>query len=339
MESKSCRVMSEESDNKNLIYSNAEFLDPIGIEASCSVRFPATTTKSPETNFLAEESTITTATTAASATKFTTIRNWLTFYSKFCQSSRNQDNLLKLLQWSLWMVSYYYSGKQSRNTYYYNASIQKWISKFSDEISWARYVTRLLDFPVAVEAAMNDSWTISAKKDSSLTNSYRFLGKVLAYSMVAYHPTEAMAYWLWKKPSSVTFASTKYQWKAETWSYISCRFWLTYTLAELTQCLLQWRDLHQQKIHLEKIEGTKEDLSTSSEFMRTRGLSLNKQQLLQVQLQTIRDALFLLPCIHWSLPKWDAKPWLSPHMVNTLMWCEAVVCMYQAIQKFKLQAL
>ena len=266
------------------------------------------------------------------------LRRWLTFYVKFAGSAGNQDKLLKILQWSLWLMAHT-GGASSRTSHNVNTiSKQQWMSRISDQLSWARYATRLLGFPVAVEAALTDSWTLD--KSSPV---YRTIGKILAYSMVGYHPTEMVAYLQWQKPapppasSSAGFdnqaesaVSTKRWWHAPpaTWSYISCRFWLVYIGAELTQCILQWRELRAQKVALE--EAKKQD--SSGDNTSSSSIPDLNTQLANVQLQTVRNALFLLPCIHWCLPKWDTQPWLRPYTVNALMWGEAVVSLYQAIQ-------
>jgi len=261
------------------------------------------------------------------------LRRWLTFYVKFAGSAGNQDKLLKILQWSLWLMAH--TGPSSFSNNVNTISKQQWMSRISDQVSWARYVTRLLGFPVAVEAALTDSWTLD--KSSPV---YRTIGKLLAYSMVGYHPTEMVAYLQWQKPAPPASSSAvadyqgelkKKWWQAPpaTWSYISCRFWLVYIAAELTQCILQWRELRARKLALE--EAKKQDSSTAGDKSSCSIPDLNAQ-LANVQLQTVRNALFLLPCIHWSLPKWDTQPWLRPYTVNALMWGEAVVSLYQAIQ-------
>ena len=61
------------------------------------------------------------------------------------------------------------------------------------------------------------------------------------------------------------------------------------------------------------------------------------QQQQNLRLQILRDLLFTLPAIHWSLPNWDTNPWLSEPIVNTLMWLESVVCMYQGVKSFQQQ--
>lgn len=44
-----------------------------------------------------------------------------------------------------------------------------------------------------------------------------------------------------------------------------------------------------------------------------------------------RCALFALPAVNWSLPRWDTDPWLPEGLVNTLMLGESITCIYQAL--------
>ena len=311
--------------------SDGEFSDPLCVDAEEDA---GPMESSPSSTVATHPSKKSSLLLRSGINKAAFLRHWLTFYVKFAGTAGNQDKLLKILQWSLWLMAH--TGASSRTSSI--TSKQQWMSRISDQLSWARYATRLLGFPVAVEAALTDSWTLD--KSSPV---YRTIGKILAYSMVGYHPTEMVAYLQWQKPappasSSAVFGnqaesavSSHKWWQAPpaTWSYISCRFWLVYIAAELTQCILQWRELRAQKLALEEVK--KQDTSTAGDNSSSSIPDLNAQ-LANVQLQTARNALFLLPCIHWSLPKWDTQPWLRPYTVNALMWGEAVVSLYQAIQ-------
>lgn len=273
------------------------------------------------------------------------LQQWLAFYVRFCGSAGNQDKVLKVLQWSLWLLANT-TARTARKT-----PNQHWMGAISDELSWARYVTRLLGLPVAVEAAANDSWTLCSSSSSKSSRSvYRALGKILSYSMVAYFPLEMLAYLQWKKPAAAAAAaasSSRSKWhQPERWSYLSCRFWLAYTAAELTQCIWHWRELQQQKRLLEeaKKNDDDDDAQYSSDNHDTSSTNNNDAaahahsiraldaQMADARLQAVRDALFLLPCVHWSRSDWDTRPWLRPHAVNALMWAESVVSLYQAVK-------
>lgn len=233
----------------------------------------------------------------------------LSWYSKFCNSSSNQDKLLKVIQWSLTLLT-----------------SRPWPQKVALEISFARYVTRLLQLPVALEAAVHDSWVAKAKQRST-QQWYQWIGRILAYSMLLYYPTEHMAYVLWMQPAAATNNSSvcpspksnsRYPWipawKAEKWSYWSCRCWCAYIIAELAQNMLQLRELTAAAIDDEE----EEDKASA---------------ITDTQLQLARNALFLFPAIHWSLPSWDTQPWLKGRTVTWLMWAEAVVSFYQGYRR------
>jgi Peroxisomal biogenesis factor 11 (PEX11) len=309
----------KEEENHGDSSSDGEFSDPLCVEVPSSTDDPLKLSGSSSDDKEEEaplEKTFRTPTRKAKTT-IQCFQQWLPFYVKFCSSAGNQDKLLKVLQWSLWLLANTAttartSGKKSPN--------QRWMEFLSYEVSWARYVSRLLGFPMALEAAVNDSWTLD--KSSKL---YRAIGKILSYSMVAYHPLEALAYVQWRKPpptNNDTTTPVKSKWhQPERWSYLSCRFWLAYVAAELVQCILQWRTLREQKRLLEQSNNKTEE-----------SLAQLNAQLSNTQLQTVRDALFLLPCLTWSLKNWDTKPLLKPHTVTTLMWAESIVCLYQAIR-------
>jgi translation initiation factor 2 beta subunit (eIF-2beta)/eIF-5 len=281
-----------------------------------------------------------------------TLQKYLAFYIKFVATPVNQDKLLKLMQWSLYMCSLAVIARRNKNAS--NLHSSQWLHKLYGEVSWARYILRILQFPMALDAVLNNSWTTQAavKCDASPTTGdpsttqriYNVVGKVLSYSMLLYYPTELMAYLLWMKPPnplSTTTAVAKQQilctdgiclvekrrwlslyappqlstWTPEKWSYLSCRCWLAYVAAELIQCVVQYKELLPQVPN-------DEGLSSNRDLERQRRM---------IVLQGVRNALFLLPCLQWSLPKWDTQPLCPTYTINTLMWFESLVSLYQAI--------
>jgi len=229
-------------------------------------------------------------------------------WSRYVQSATGQDRVLKFLQWTLWLLSWHFSnsGKPRRR------ELSGALRKLYFDLSFARYATRLVGMLGAVEAARTGSWTYPSQKYPSTAD---WIGRALAWSMIGYYPTEHLAYVRWMVPSS----STKYRRSAERWSYISCRFWLLYLLAEMAQCAVRWKELRDEQ-RLAEGGGDGDDKNSKSE---------NRLALRNVKYQMARDALFLLPCVHWSLPNWDVDPWLPESLVNFLMWLESVVSLYQ----------
>ena len=213
---------------------------------------------------------------------------WLKFYVRFLQTSPfHQDRLLKALQWTLWLAS-----TVALDTNKTRASAA--LSKFSTELSFARYATRLLELPTAIEAAITGSWTTVSASRPKFTS---WMGRCLSWSMIGYYPLELAAYVLWMLPSQMQTPGINQ--KASQFSAISCRFWLLYIVADAAQCsvLQNEQETEKRKTHL--------------------------------RLQLLRNALFLLPAIHWSLPNWDTQPWLPSKAVNGLMWVESMVSLYQ----------
>jgi hypothetical protein len=205
-------------------------------------------------------------------------------YIKNTSSAGNQDKILKVVQYSLWLLSRFYS-KATRAAF----------AKLSDEVSWARYVNRFLGFPAAVEAARSGSW-----------GSPKSIGKLMAWMMVGYYPLEHIAYLGWKTPDICFPNSTESRLgaKASAWS---CRFWLGYILVDIVRSTIALS------------EKEKVDEETSLAVVRTE------------RLQHLRNILYVLPALNWSLPNWDTRPLLKPVVCNTLMWLESVVCLYQGI--------
>jgi hypothetical protein len=248
---------------------------------------------------------------AASLKPLDRLRRFLKFYVSFVSTASHQDQALKLLQWTLWLLS----------TTTRNEGHERIYQKYSGDISYARYATRLLGLPAALEALLTGSWSAAT---SSTSTQYAAmlarLGRWTAAGMVGYYPTEHAAYALWMMPAA-SAAAVKFRRNrtAERLSAWSCRFWFVYIVSEMTQCALQWKELRQKP----------EEPSTEE----TDGAVTD------IQLQLARNALFLLPCIHWSLPNWDRQPWLPAKFVNTLMWVESVTCLYQSLRRLQQQQL
>lgn len=140
------------------------------------------------------------------------IDKFLQSYVQFTSSTFKQDKLLKIVQYSLWMLSRFY-----RNT------TRESLLKLSFEISWARYVTRLLGLPAAIEACRSGSWANN-----------KTLGKAMAWTMVAYYPLEHLAYLKWQTPKWITPGekNNRLASKASAWS---CRFWFAYIALDVVR--------------------------------------------------------------------------------------------------------
>ena len=309
------------------------------------------------------------ATTSTATATSTTLQRWLQSYVTYMRLSLHKDRGLKCLSYTLavlgalaeWRLQqqqqqqqgYRKQSNSSNSSSRSNSSssssssrslllllprMQQVCTKLSLDVLWARYCTRLLDWPAAVEALWTNSWSYyNAKTIRTYPRLHAILGRLVAASMLGYYPTEYRALLEWMVPSAFVVAPNnnnnnhtgkRRRWTAEQWSAISCRFWLLYILAETMQCVLQWKELSDQKQQHTALQQQQVDNDDDDDN--------NNQQLAQWQttlrwtkLQLVRNALLLLPCITWSLPNWDQTPLLHKHVVNTLMWLESVVCLYQ----------
>lgn len=229
------------------------------------------------------------------------LQNMLKRYVDFMASPVRQDHGLKLLQFTLWFLS------QRQNA---SETWKKGLEKLSFDISFARYANRLLGFPMALEAAVSDSWTDKTSK--RFNRLFRYIGRLLAYSMVGYYPLENLAYLQWMVPS----LSKPQSRSAERLSAWSCRCWVIYIVSESLQNILQMKEIRD-----DKLKALKDGQDVGQLDARLRHLSW----------QLTRNALYLLPAIHFSLPNWDRQPWMKPKWVNGLFLAEAVAALMQSI--------
>ncbi len=285
-----------------------------------------TTTSTPQLEVLVEnpssltpDNVVVTSTVRSSPNKQATkatqlIAKFLDHYGRYVSNSWNQDKLLKILHYSLWMLSrFYVKSPQS----------QQGLSFLSGEILWARYVTRLLGWPTALQGLLPSN-------DDGGVDKFRRLGKAMAWSMVFYYPLEALAYVKWKAPGMVAVPSYygsdhRLAERASAWS---CRAWVAYIVLDMV------RSVQVLSTQPAKQGNGQEDTSTEEEEEEEDHSSLvgpTPQQRTSERLQILRNALYLAPAVHWSLPNWDTQPWLSDTTCKTLMWLEAVACMVQSV--------
>lgn len=239
------------------------------------------------------------------------LSNLLPHYNTFISSSANQDKGLKVLQWTLWFFSKIYSKKK------------KELYKVSTDISFARYILRFYGLPSAIEAIQNKSW-----EDTSTGYLGEITGKLMAVAMAVYYPLEHLAYIRWTSPELIPGRIS-----ANKLSSYSCRLWLVYILAELTQSILRLRSLYAS--HKKLLKDGSCDGGANKQNPDETLLKL-QQSIHSEWLQLSRSALFTLPCIDWSLPKWDTEPWLSDSFGKGLMWMESLVSIYQALRAYRL---
>ncbi len=207
----------------------------------------------------------------------TRIHGYLCFYSEFIAKAHNQENLLKLLQWSMGFIG----AVLASSSLNHSLLLPQWILTLSYDICYARYVTRLLGLPVALEGAMSGSWATSSsvQKNPSLDTTYRIIGHLLACSMVLYYPAEQAAFFLWMNPS----AETIFHIPASTWFYTSMRCWLVYIVVEMIQCVIKYSELQKHEFAMQQSKKTDDYHESTDNSIRIKAPSppqpLQQQQL------------------------------------------------------------
>jgi hypothetical protein len=167
----------------------------------------------------------------------------------------------------------------------------------------------------SAEAVRTGSW-YSSWKDKYI----QFLGKIMSWSMVFYHPLEHAAYVGWEAPALLP---SPQRWDANLCSALSCQGWAVYIVADLFSSILKLKHLLSKR----------QTLLTSEDENNAIGdqcIEIN-HAIKQGVLQCVRCLLYLPPSIHYSLPKWAKDPWLRSDVVKGLMFSEAIVCMYQSL--------
>eukprot|EP00529_Nitzschia_sp_RCC80_P020713 CAMPEP_0113505248 /NCGR_PEP_ID=MMETSP0014_2-20120614/35201_1 /TAXON_ID=2857 /ORGANISM="Nitzschia sp." /LENGTH=401 /DNA_ID=CAMNT_0000400519 /DNA_START=113 /DNA_END=1318 /DNA_ORIENTATION=+ /assembly_acc=CAM_ASM_000159 len=342
-------------------------------------------------------------------------RQLLAKYLRLMATPSGQDSILKVVQYSLWILSRFYLVRRPRGSGgsaagaaagAFATETSKSLASLSGEISWARYVLRFFGLAPSIDGMYTGSWgmtgittiddddsfnkathrDVNSSSSSSSKTGFRLwwsllegtvtskrLGKILAWTMIGYFPLEHAAYLQWKAPNlrgwnigpsswrrrnritgrsnntdryqnDVCHVDTKpltnYGSMLSAWS---CRFWLAFILLDIikagkalrrTQLLEEQRKLEtendQNNYDTKDPGGSKGDgdvaLPSPNELE-----SVAKTQKYAI----VRNLLYVLPAIGWSLPKWDTEPWLSDDTMFGLCWLEAVVGFYQQIQATK----
>eukprot|EP00568_Trieres_chinensis_P005286 CAMPEP_0183305356 /NCGR_PEP_ID=MMETSP0160_2-20130417/10122_1 /TAXON_ID=2839 ORGANISM="Odontella Sinensis, Strain Grunow 1884" /NCGR_SAMPLE_ID=MMETSP0160_2 /ASSEMBLY_ACC=CAM_ASM_000250 /LENGTH=321 /DNA_ID=CAMNT_0025468541 /DNA_START=69 /DNA_END=1034 /DNA_ORIENTATION=- len=246
------------------------------------------------------------------------IDTFLSGWTTWAGDAYLNDRGLKILQWSLWLGSRLTDPAIFPPARVYhrrlNPNLSPGLRKMYLDMSMVRYALRLYGFPSSLEAIRTGSWW-AGWTDPRIHK----LGKVMAWSMAMYYPLEHVAYARWVAPVLVKA-------DAERYTALSCRAWTTYIVADLLGCFLKIRELRSRSEAVGR-EGGK----MSEGEVQEKRCQLEKQ-IGQQRLQILRCGLFMLPAVHWSLPKWERDPWLSENVVNGLMFAESVVCFYQSLK-------
>lgn len=290
------------------------------------------------------------------------LKSILSSYVQFIQSPSRQDSILKTVQYSLWLLSKFYRGSGT-NKHRLPHRVAESLLKLQGEISWARYVLRFFGFPAAINdvANMENGWATG--------NNANRIGRVMSWSMVAYYPLENLAYLLWKGPgirwlpivslttpmqknpvasttcpnntSAYRYSSAQLASKASAWS---CRLWLTWIVLDIVRCTMALREIEQTSDHPSEETAKPASAANDDGLRQTDSVEEEAAESLQHKaiatirtehMRILRNALYVLPAINWSLPQWDTKPWLSGDLVNGLCWVESVIGLYQGVHDYQ----
>ncbi len=271
------------------------------------------------------------------------LKSFLSNYVKFVQSPYRQDSILKTVQYSLWLLSKFYR----------NSKTKKALLNLQGEISWARYLLRFFGFPAAIDAVdLKSSWAAG--------NTSNRLGRVMSWTMIGYYPLEHLSYLFYKAPeipwlpilsptlaqnsdgnascpNSAHYSSAQLASKASAWS---CRFWLAWIVLDIVRCTMELRATQQKTMGSPSIPS---DDSTSVDCSKDKAETLQHDgggssgtiNFTTKHIRILRDALYVLPAVTWSLPKWDTDPLLSGSTVNGLCWLESVLGLYQGVDDYR----
>mmetsp|Transcript_27034 Transcript_27034/g.29124 ORF Transcript_27034/g.29124 Transcript_27034/m.29124 type:complete len:330 (-) Transcript_27034:444-1433(-) len=284
--------------------------------------------------------------------RYSNLKYFLSKYLQFIQNPYRQDSILKTVQYSLWFLSKFYRnktvpGNSNTNTNSTPHRIAEALLKLSKEISWARYVLRFFGLPVAINGV--------DLSRLGLENNSKRLGQAMSWSMIAYFPLEHLAYLCWKAPSVnwLSYATSNNACQnvgsidtdgychsssrlASTASAWSCRFWLTYLLLDIFRCTLALRELKQNPHQTSQANLTSSD-SNKNKSNKIMQIDEDKEvvTIRTEHLQVVRNILYVLPALHWSLPNWDSQPWLPDDIVSGLCWLESMVGLFQGVRNFQ----
>ena len=257
-------------------------------------------------------------------------------YAKFTDKSLYTERGLKLVQWTIWLLSVL-----TKNNQRFHQTLSPSLRKIYNDLSMMRYVLRFYGLPPALDAAIwkPGSWAGSPPygnswKDGRIVK----LANVMAWSMTFYHPLEHLAFVKWNMPNIFRRIDGN---KMSAWS---CRLWLVYIVADGVSAVLKNCELREYKQNLimsqqeqetkVKQQKLKEDVTENKMVVRHDDVDDNKcvnvdKNITLNMLQIIRNVFFAPPCLNWSLDKWATDPLLSENVVNGMSLVEAIVCLYQ----------
>jgi len=291
------------------------------------------------------------------------IDNFLTSFGKFTEKSMYTERGIKLLQWTIWLIS-----QLTKNNQRLPKEFSPSFRKLYVDLSNMRYVLRLYGFPGSWAAvrgggrpwagsppySYSHSLSCASASESANSNScwkdgrITTLANVMAWSMFIYHPLEHVAYANWTMPKLLRRIDGN---KLSAWS---CRFWLAFIVADWAGSYLKNCELsnHKKTLLMER-NSISNSISGSNVLSKSHSNSNNNAHdddrnqnqhdkiakeieaiekcIKMNRLQMVRNFFFFPPCLNWSLDKWATDPLLSENFVNGFSLAEAIVCIYQSV--------
>lgn len=259
----------------------------------------------------------------------TTAVKTLEKYVAFISDSWNQDKLLKFMQYSSWMLSRYHKAQSLRvlplpplvlqqswephHQHHHHVTSQEALAYLSTEVGWARYVTRLLGFPMALKYVLTLHHDVKEEEEDGVA-SIDLEECATAWGLLFYYAFEGVSYMKWKTPEWTAPSFGDEYRIAEQACSMSCRGWFLYLFVDLIRSIRTVRQSYAAKT------------TTTNDDDDTHHYSATWEKF-----QILRNILLLGPALHWSMPHWDIQPWMQEDMYQSLMWLESVVCLTQAI--------
>jgi hypothetical protein len=165
----------------------------------------------------------------STSTTISSLDQFLSTYCTFSARTFTTDQGLKVLQWSLWALSYMTKSNQR------NKHLSPSLRKLYLELSFTRYVLRFYGFLQSLEGYRSGSWAGGGAWENPLIP--KIAKYVLAGSMLFYYPLEHVAYIGWQVPQLVPRVN------ANKFSAISCWFWTVYIVGDFWMNCLKWKEL------------------------------------------------------------------------------------------------
>lgn len=260
----------------------------------------------------------------------------------------------------------------NNNYYFYYTQLAEALLKLSGEILWTRYLLRWFGLPAALEGAITGSW-VSDSKLLGKVMAYTMIGyyplENLAYT-VWKAPTFPLQYIVPQRllrtmispnnkkeqdrtmTTTYTYDPSKFASRASAWS---CRFWLAFIVLDAVRSMMVLHKLQDEEAKEqeedaesskgigsqndddENNDGDDDDETTSAAAARQKQRKkLVVDGLVRTErLQLVRNFLYSIQAVQWSLPNWDTQPWLPPDIVNGICWLESIVGMYQTVRNFQ----